>query len=102
MVVRVGEGCKGFGGFRNEGFRKFNKVIKNTITMSMPLTCHTGEMSGLACSRLCILGFDMFFFSLIDESIFISIHIGWFFFIFLVFLVKSVGVDVEIATRLLS
>jgi hypothetical protein len=44
--VRVGEGFKGFGGFRNEGFRKFIMVIKNTITMSMPLTCHTGEMSG--------------------------------------------------------
>jgi hypothetical protein len=47
VSVRVGEGCKGCGGFRNEGFRKLNKVIRNEITMSM-LTCHTGEMSGLA------------------------------------------------------
>jgi hypothetical protein len=43
--------------------------------------------------RLFNLGFDMFFFSLIVESVFISIHIGCFFFKFLVFLVKSMGVD---------
>ena len=46
MGIRVQEGCKGCDGFRNEDFRKLNKVIKNTITMSMPLTCHTGEMLG--------------------------------------------------------